>query len=1361
MCKIYLFRMYQYVWSVFLLALPLLSNAQQWSWSNQLKCDGAVVPYDIVTDNTGGIYVTGTYKTSTLYIKGDTLHNFGGDDCFIVKFNTSGAVQWLKRIGGTGDEESVSLVIVNNTIYVAGSFKSPKLYFTGASSLTNENNYDSFIASYDLNGNFISAVKVFGGTDVQRIKDMIYNATINNFAMVAQFKNQIKYTDLSGPVTVTAKSSKDLIIVKTDLTGIVQDTARYTTNPQNSILKDINRTFDNGYYLSGDLFGTVNFGGGNTITGHLPTTTADMLIVKVNQNLDFQWSRKGGSTGFDHANNAIADKYSNIYVTGKVEADVTFDSTATLQSHTILGFGGQDLFLAKYNKLGTLQWVKRKGDQGTDDGYGIIQRENLVQFCGNISGQVIFNNDTLSTSGITDINTGFAIFNTTGDEIGAQGIGGTGLDLGDAITFNINGNTLITGQFSSASMDIGDSTYTNISGTSDGFVGSFNYPMNAVFTTIDNIPCNGISSGRLIITPYFGIGPYQYNWSPNVLNHNDSLASDLGTGTYSVTITDALSHTATNSYNFTQPSAINLGAIQSDVSCYPSDGNSSDGSVNLNVTGGTVAGNYSYNWTAISGSGVNVTSEDQNTLTVGTYSVVVKDDNLCENSDTFTINQPDQITFNQSSITNEVIPPGNNGAIDLMVDGGNPSYTYVWSGPSGFSSTNEDINNLVGGSYTIIITDSKSCTSDTNFTVTNSIMLIAFISEKTDVDCKGNSTGSATVSIINGVGPYTYQWKNNLGNDVDGSNPSITNLPADIYFVTVTDNSDLRTATTSIQINEPSQVLSTTLLGTNVTCFGEMDGIADMSVTGGTLPYNFSWSNGAVVEDLLNVEGGTYFVTVTDNKGCTANNSVEITEPLAMDINISIDQPIQCNGDRTGRVTAAATGGTGTKTYQWDDPGNQNAQTATELGAGNYHVTATDLIGCTINGQVELLEPDPLVLSEEHQDISCVGLTNGQINLSVNGGTPTFNYDWSNGAITQDISGLDTGTYSVIVTDAHNCIAELSTSISEPEPISFQIIDLTNVTCADYADGIITITAVGGAGNYLYSTNGGLDYHADNTFTEVAAGEYTLKIFDGNDCESADSIVEITQPEGTTLVSTDITNATCNGYSDGSIAITASNPVGGLTYSIDNGITYLDNSGVFENLATGIYPLAIRDNDGCEQTFDDITITEPDPIILDTTIQHANGDQNGSIAVLATGGTSPYNYTLLYGAVDTTNTTGLFDNLIPEDYFTYVIDNNLCNSDTLSITILQTSTLITIYDAFSPNNDGRNDVWNIGNISLYPDCKVTIFNTWGNEVFSSKGYTEPWDGKYNDKDLPAGTYYYIIDLGDGSDPLSGPVSIVR
>ncbi len=172
-------------------------------------------------------------------------------------------------------------------------------------------------------------------------------------------------------------------------------------------------------------------------------------------------------------------------------------------------------------------------------------------------------------------------------------------------------------------------------------------------------------------------------------------------------------------------------------------------------------------------------------------------------------------------------------------------------------------------------------------------------------------------------------------------------------------------------------------------------------------------------------------------------------------------------------------------------------------------------------------------------------------------------------------------------------------------------------------------------------------------------------------------------------------------------------------------------------------------------------MVQPDIIVIDTNVVHVSGSQLGEIEIVASGGTPPYAYYILGTEIDSSNSNGIFINLTPDNYSVHATDENTCTSDTLVVTILQTDTGLTIYDAFSPNDDGMNEVWNIPNISMYPDCKIAIFNTWGNKVFSSDGYPEPWDGTYNGKDLPAGTYYYIIDLNDGSDPLSGPVSIVR
>lgn len=1268
-----------------LLILSYKANyGQEWIWSDELECTNDVTPTNIAVDDNNNVYLIGTYESPSLTIQGITVPNSGDKDGYLCKFSSDGILQWLRGFGSVDRDFAVAINIVENSIYIAGDFRNGAIYFTPTDSLENVNNFDAFLAEFDLDGNFIDAIRIFHGSNIQRIKGMIYSSVEDILIIIGQFKDEFTYFDGTSDITVNPRGAagKDHFVVKSTLSGEIQDTTFFQTTQNGTILKDVNLATNEGYYIAGDVFDLIEFSTpSNTLTGS-SATTADAFIVKLNTDLDFQWARKGGGIGYDHANNSISDIYGNVYITGKAEADVVFDSTATLSSAIISGFGAQDLYLAKYNKLGTLQWVKRKGDAGNDDGFGLIQRENLVQFCGNISGQVIFNEDTLQSTGITDMNTGFAIFNTKGDEIGAQGIGGSDEDVGSAITFDINGNTIISGYSISDTLVIGDSSYINVTGTYNGFIGAYYYPMKAVYTTIEHIACNGESSGRLIITPYFGIGPYNYSWSPNVTSSNDSLAYNLSADTYSVTITDSRLITASNTIELTEPTAISILADLTDVSCHPWNGTSNDGTIDLTVSGGTVAGAYDYSWEAISGSGVAASSEDQTTLTKGQYSVIVTDDNLCEAYDTFLIDQPDSITFESSTVTNETIPPGSNGAIDLEVSGGTPGFVFDWDGPSGFDSSDEDISNLSGGNYFVLVTDVNTCEADTTFLVVNDTMLIAYISNKVDVDCKDNSTGSATVAVSGGTGPYDYEWENSIGQSVGGNSPNLIDIPRGTYYVTVTDNFDARTAETSVQIQEPTQELLASITGTNLNCFNDNSGIADLTVSGGTLPYAFQWSNSATTEDLVDVPAANYSVTVTDINDCMVTDEIEITQPSALDINITITQPIFCNGDLTGILTATATGGTGTKFYIWDDPANQTTQTATGLEAGFYNVTATDLNDCAVTDNIQLTEPAILVLSETHQDVSCFGSSDGLINLSVSGGTPQYNYSWSSGQVSQDISDLPGGDYSVTVTDLYNCAEELNDII-------------------------------------------------------------------------------ILEPGAITLVSTEITDITCYGYDDGSIIITATSPVGGLTYSIDDGDTYLDNEGIFTALPAGNYFIWISDGNDCEQEFSSVDIVQPDQIIVDTNVTHVSGNQLGEIEIIATGGIPPYTYHIYSVNIDSSNSTGIFIDLVPDDYMVHVTDEDICSSDTLVVSIIQTTTGLVIYDAFSPNNDGMNEVWNIGNIDLYPDCIVTIFNTWGNKVFSSNGYSEPWDGTYNNKDLPAGTYYYIIDLGDDSEPLSGPVSIVK
>ncbi len=1066
------------------------THSQEWLWSKQYSSTASTQVASIDLDANNNVYVSGLMNSTVDIGASSPIVKYGSSvTFFIARYSESGSYQWHRQIAGTGDITRGKLLIdEDDSLIFCAFYKGTCDSLPGVLPAYKSTTADVLLAKYSSNGKLAWSRRVaWGPADVRSQEftvDPENNIYITGFSTdTIYFENNNKITTSGGKViNFIAKYSPQGHFLS------VTKISYRSTNVNNNKFVGITAPNENEIYVGGFFVDSVSYGSIKLYSGG--ATLENSILVKIDENGVVNWMRMAGSiNGNDRCYGVSTDIYGNVYMTGYISGSAIFDSTSNgSQNSTPLNvIGSYDMMIAKYNKNGTLQWKRNNGDTGEDIGYGIYISRNLLMYSGYYAGQVSFNNVTLNSGNTSNTNTGFFVYDTDGNPITASDIQGNGADRGTSITYNNEGITYIAGYFESTDLTIGTNVY-NCGGTQDGFLAVYQNPFSVTFSKKQDIECYEDNTGQLIATTYFGSAPYTYSWSPNVTNYIDSFAYNLPAGTYSVTVTDSRDSVATTSIVLSAPPAINLSAVQSDVSCYPTDGISNNGSINLTVSGGV--GGFTYNWQAISGSGVNATAEDQANLTAGIYAVYVTDNNNCEVSDTFYINQPDQIIFGQSIVTDESIPPGNDGEIDLTVTGGTPAYTYAWTGPS-FSSTDEDIDELAAGSYQVVVHDSKSCISDTTFLVINNVVLIAYISNKTDIDCNGNNTGTATVSVLNGTGPYTYHWENNLGFTIDGDAPTIINLPADIYYVTVTDNDDMETATASVQLFEPDLPLTANIIATDVLCYGDMKSVADLTVNGGTLPYHFLWSNSSTEEDLLNIGYGSYFVTVTDNNGCTASDDVSLSQPPAMDIIITIDQPILCHDDFTGIVTATATGGTGTKTYIWDDPGNQTNQTATSLEAGTYHVTATDLNGCKITGQIQLLNPALLTLSESHTNVTCFGEGDGIINLSVSGGTPSYNYEWSNGRISQDIDNLSPGTFAVTVTDAHNCTAGTSIGISEPAELE--------ITDVNISGNDVTVTITGGTPPYSYSLGSSLQ-NTTGVFLDVPEGTYNLSVTDANSC---------------------------------------------------------------------------------------------------------------------------------------------------------------------------------------------------------------------------------------------------------------------
>src|ERR1019366_5630898 len=258
---------------------------------------------------------------------------------------------------------------------------------------------------------------------------------------------------------------------------------------------------------------------------------------------------------------------------------------------------------------------------------------------------------------------------------------------------------------------------------------------------------------------------------------------------------------------------------------------------------------------------------------------------------------------------------------------------------------------------------------------------------------------------------------------------------------TVIDANGCSASTSSVTVTEPAALSLSATIG-NVSCSGGNSGSITTTVSGGTTPYTYLWSNSATTSNLSGLSAGTYSVTVTDNHGCTATGAYTLTGQ-AISSFTGTSTNVSCNGGSNGSITTTVSGGITPYTYLW----NNSATTSnlSGLSAGTYSVTVTDSNGCSATGSYTITQPSAISISGTVTNASCYGNSNGSITTSVSGGTSSYSYVWSTGATTSGISGRTAGTYTVTVTDAHSCTAISNFTITQPSLVTSTITGSTAV----------------------------------------------------------------------------------------------------------------------------------------------------------------------------------------------------------------------------------------------------------------------------------------------------------------------------
>ena len=734
-----------------------------------------------------------------------------------------------------------------------------------------------------------------------------------------------------------------------------------------------------------------------------------------------------------------------------------------------------------------------------------------------------------------------------------------------------------------------------------------------------------------------GTPNYTYNWNTGATSQD---LSGLVAGTYTVTVTDNNSCTASASYTVSQAALINLTSNITNVAC----NGASTGAIDLTVSGGTP--NYTYNWST------GATIQDLTGVAAGTYTVTVTDGNSCTRQQIFSITQPSSLTVGTSSTPASC--GVSNGTATAIPSGGVLNYTYLWN-TGGTSAT---INALAPTTYTVTVTDGNSCTRVANVIVSGLNSPVIVLTSQTNVTCNGASTGAINITVIGGTPNYTYLWSNSA------TTQDLTGVAAGAYTVTVTDAS-LCTSTASYTVTQPTTLALTSAI-TNVNCNGATTGAIDLTVSGGTPNYTYNWSTGATSQDISGLIAGTFTVTITDANSCTASASYTVSQATLLQLNISSTQAA-C-GASNGTASVVASGGTLNYSYLWSNGGATSS--INSLSPATYTVTVTDGNGCTKSTSTVVVSANsPAISTFSITNVSCNGGNNGAIDITVIGGTNPISYLWSNGQSTQDLISLIAGIYTVTVTDIIGCSTSASYTVSQPALISLSS-NITNVNCNGGSTGAIDLTVIGGTPNYSYNWNTGA---TSQDLSGLSAGIYTVTVTDNNSCTSSASHT-VSQPALISL-SSSITNVNCNGGSIGAVDLSVSGGTPNYTYNWNTGVTSQDLSG----LSAGIYTVTVTDNNSCTSSAS-YSVSQPALFNLTSNITNVacSGGSTGAIDLSVGGGTPNYTYNWSTGA-----TSQDISGVSAGTYTVTVTDANSCTSSA-SYTVSQTGQLSATFNSIAP-----------------------------------------------------------------------------
>ncbi len=859
------------------------------------------------------------------------------------------------------------------------------------------------------------------------------------------------------------------------------------------------------------------------------------------------------------------------------------------------------------------------------------------------------------------------------------------------------------------------------------------------FTATKSNPTCTNANGTINIS-VTSTGTATYAWSANAATGNSASATGLSAGTYSVTVTQngctkdtSIALTAASTISLTLTNAVN-------PTCA---GN--DGSITANLSGGTAP----YTVTIDTGGTpftINVPFAASQSLTglyAGTVLASVVDASGCQASTSATLSAATNCCpyVINAGVTQPTCGSAN-GSIAITLTNGSGAYTYAWSANASTGNVANAIN-LAAGTYSVTVTQG-TCTKDTTITINSSSSLNLSLSNPVNPTCAGNN-GSITANLSGGTAPYTVTI------DTGGTpftlnipiaiTQAISNLPAGTVSVSVVDAAGCQ-SNTSATLSAPTNCCTFQINATlsPATCGNANGGISVVS-SNGSGNYSYSWSANAAAGNnasASNLIANVYALTVTDNAyaGCLIDTSFNLTNIAGPTVTSVNNISETCAGTADGSITVNASGGTAPLTYTWSTNANTgNSPTANALIAGTYNFTVTDGNNCSATSSVTVTAGVccNLQTNATATTTKC-GLDNGSVTVNVlSGGLAPYQYS-INGAIAQTSNQFDSlaaASYSIVTTDANGCTSTATVAVPNSTNSVSVSVTATDITCNGLANGSAAATAAGGNGvlSYLWSNAATI-----TSIQSLVAGTYTVTVTDADGCAASASGVVVEPAELTISLGNNVT--VCSGETASLVA-----PTGFATYTWSTG----DTTASIPQVPVGNYSITATNTDGCTATSSIVVEASNTTVDLGPDQDVFEGESVTLEPVVSGNAEGVYTWlppTTLSCTVCTNPVATPTDTTIY--YLSYIDENGCLFNDSITLNLLPEGKVF-FPTVFSPNGDGRNDVFS----AIGTGAKVyhlEIFNRWGERVYQTRDFSSGWDGTYKGVKAAPDVYVYVASV---------------